>query len=195
MNKKVILALCVLALGTIFCTVNIPGGTSTGTPDIHVVVDATLTALAVRAPTAIPSTQGSSAVPTLSTTPMSSFPDTGTISGKLSYPASSIPPLRVVATSTVDGSVNYTDLPAGTFTYSLTVPVGTYTVVAYTIGGGGFPDGLPGGYTQMVPCGLGASCTDHTLIVVTVTAGSTMTDVDPGDWYAPTGTFPPRPGP
>jgi hypothetical protein len=199
MNKKVILALSLLALGTVFCTLNLPdGATPPVTTDIEAAVNATLTAVAAQASTVAPTaaaTLGPTAVPTLSTTPMSSFPDTGTISGKLSYPASAIPPLRVVATSTVDGSINYTDLPANTFTYSLIVPVGTYKVIAYTLGGGGYPDGLPGGYTQMVPCGLSASCTDHTLIVVTVTAGATVVNVDPGDWYAPDGTFPPRPGP
>jgi hypothetical protein len=185
MNKRLILALCVLALGTIFCTVSLPeGATPPPTTDLNAVVNATLTAVAAQAPTA---------APTLSTTPMSSFPDMGNISGTLSYPASSIPPLRVVATNTVDGSVNYTDTTAGQSTYSLDVPVGTYTVVAYTLGGGGFPDGLPGGYSRMVPCGLSVSCTDHTLIVVTVTVGATVTGIDPGDWYAPDGTFPPRP--
>jgi hypothetical protein len=82
---------------------------------------------------------------------------------------------------------------SGTSTYSMDVPVGTYIVVAYSIGGGGFPDGLPGGYTQAVPCGMLPGCDDHSPIKVTVTAGATLTDIDPADWYAPDGTFPPKP--
>ncbi len=45
----------------------------------------------------------------------------------------------------------------------------------------------------MVPCGLKAGCEDHSLIPVEVTAGNMATGVDPVDWYAPAGTFPPRP--
>jgi hypothetical protein len=32
----------------------------------------------------------------------------------------------------------------------LEVPTGTFQIVAYVIGGGGFPSGLAGGYTPMV---------------------------------------------
>ncbi len=186
MNKKVILALAVLCLGTIFCA-STPGTVAgpTDTPDLRTSVAATLTSIA----------GGGSATATLSTTPMSAFPATGMIAGRLSYPSEFIPPLRVAAFNSSDGSFNYTDTSAGQSTYQIEVPAGTYTVVAYTLGGGGVPSGLAGGYTQMVPCGLTASCTDHTLIQVTVAAGATVSGIDPGDWYALSGTFPPRPGP
>jgi hypothetical protein len=68
---------------------------------------------------------------------------------------------------------------------------GVYHVVAYTIGGGG----LSGAYTQMVPCGLQYGCNDHSLIDVTVTAGHLTTGVDPNDYYADPGAFPPNPVP
>jgi hypothetical protein len=133
--------------------------------------------------------------PTLSTTPMSSFPEMGTITGTLSYPASGIPALRIAAFELSTSEVSYMDTAAGQGSYSFDLPVGTYHVVAYTLGGGGYPSGLAGGYSQAVPCGLSVSCTDHSLINVVVTAGATTANVNPGDWYAPAGTFPPKPGP
>jgi hypothetical protein len=87
------------------------------------------------------------------------------------------------------------DTTSGQNTYTFDLPVGKYHVVAYSLGGGGFPTGLAGGYTQAVPCGLSASCTDHSLINVTVTLGATTPNVDPTDWYVDAGSFPPMPTP
>ena len=49
--------------------------------------------------------------------------------------------------------------------------------------------------SQAVPCGLSVTCTDHSLITVSVTAGATLTGIDPNDYYAPDGTYPPMPSP
>jgi hypothetical protein len=116
-------------------------------------------------------------------------PSTGMIAGDLSYPSEWIPPLRVVAfdvnTMVAAGSL---DTQENDSFYTLSLPVGTYYVVAYTM------DGLlAGGYTEAVPCGLTVACTDHSLIAVQVLADMSVPDIDPGDWYAPPGTFPPMP--
>lgn len=201
MRKWIVLGL--LALTTMFCSVNL-ADTATPTPDVAAMVHATLTAFAAAGgtgttpaatDTTAPPPAGPTATETLSTTPMSSFPDMGTISGTLMYPAEGIPPLRIAAFEVTTGEVSYMDTAANQNTYTFGLPVGSYHVVAYTHGGGGFPDGLPGGYTQAVPCGLSASCTDHSLITVTVTAGATTSGVDPNDYYAPDGSFPPMPSP
>lgn len=71
---------------------------------------------------------------------------------------------------------------------------GTYTVVAYTIGGQSFPAGRSGGYTQAVLCGLRQACNDHTLIKVAVAAGQAVSGINPADWYLVDGAFPPFPG-
>jgi hypothetical protein len=63
------------------------------------------------------------------------------------------------------------------------------------MGGGGFPAGLAGGYTQAVPCGLSVNCTDHSLIPVQVNNGVVTQNINPGDWYAPEGSFPSYPLP
>jgi len=50
-----------------------------------------------------------------------------------------------------------------------------------------------GSYTEYVRCGMQPPCSDHTVIVITVTAGQTTTGVDLRDWYAPQGAFPAPP--
>ncbi len=136
--------------------------------------------------------QGPQPQGTLSTTPMDFFPPMGNISGKLTYPASTIPALRIAAFEVTLNQVNYMDTQPGQDSYTFDLPEGKYHIVAYPIGVGS--PGLAGGYTQAVSCGLTVACTDHSLIEVTVTANQTTVNVDPDDWYAPPGTFPAMPG-
>lgn len=186
-----------LALSTVFCSFGAPP--SPPTPDVAAIVNATLTAVAAQAqPTTTP-TELPTALVVPSETPTVEardfFPPTGLVSGQLSYPASGIPPLRVVAFRLDDGTSSYVETSAGESMYALELPEGAYNIVAYAIGGDGFPSGLAGGYTKAVPCGLTVDCTDHTLIVVTVVVNTTLTDINPGDWYAGEDAFPPMPSP
>ena len=122
----------------------------------------------------------------------------GSISGALSYPAEGIPAMAVVAYWVGGGPQYYYYVltQQGQSSYQIdNLPIGNYHVVAYTMGGGGFPQGLAGGYTQAVPCGLSVNCNDHSLIDVQVSNGGVSTGVNPQDWYAPDGTFPPYPLP
>ncbi len=115
---------------------------------------------------------------------------TGSISGSLNYPSEGIPSLTVVAFNINTGFWYYVITASGTGFYTISdLPPGSYRVVAYAGGS------LAGGYSQAVPCGLTFSCTDHSLITVTVTAGNTTENVNPWDWYAPDGTFPANPVP
>lgn len=125
--------------------------------------------------------------------PSASAENTGSISGRLSYPSEAIPALRIVAFS-VDSDAWYSmDVPMNTFEYTLTdLPAGTYHVVAYVLPSDTFPP-LAGGYSEMVLCGLSVDCTDHSLADVIVTAGQDTPDINPGDWYAAEGFFPPMP--
>ena len=119
----------------------------------------------------------------------------GAISGLFGYPAESNPAVTIYAVSTADRGVFFSvAVPRGTApkpAYTITgVRPGTYYLLAYTDGNDG-PAG--GAYTEYVKCGLKASCSDHTLIGVTVGAGQTVRDIEVSDWYAPAGTFPVRP--
>ena len=125
------------------------------------------------------------------------IPALGTVTGSLSFPSSFIPPMRVAFFNLTDGSISYTDTGKNQGTYSMDLPAGSYKVVSYSYStgaptGGSPAQGAAGGYTQFVLCGLKYECSDHSLIPVTVTAGQTIV-VNPGDWYAPEGTFPPMP--
>jgi hypothetical protein len=113
----------------------------------------------------------------------------GAITGNLSYPSEGIPPLKVVAFDAgSQAPVAMVETEAGQSTYSLSVPIGAYYVVAYTLDGQ-----LAGGYSYAVLCGLSVECTDHTLMPVVVAPGYAPEDVDPADWYAPEGSFPAMP--
>jgi hypothetical protein len=119
----------------------------------------------------------------------------GAISGRLSYPSEFIPALVVFAIRADDGGtyrlLHTQRVPPGSPSYTMAaVEPGVYTVVAFVEGQG---SALAGAYTAAAACGLGAGCTDHSLLRVTVRAGATVTGIDVTDWYAGPGAFPSRP--
>ncbi|MGB7874424.1 MAG: hypothetical protein WBL25_08560 [Anaerolineales bacterium] len=149
------------------------------TQDVDDIVQATLQALTAQAP---------------GSTPESEAP--GSLSGQLGYPSEAIPPLRVVAFDTNSENFLFVETTYNQSTYQITgLPVGTYHVVAYTLGGGSFPAGLAGGYTQAVDCGLSSNCNDHSLVSVEVNAAQDTPNVNVTDWYSAENSFPPMPGP
>jgi hypothetical protein len=121
---------------------------------------------------------------------------TGSIAGDLYYPpGESIPALGIYAFPVANSSVAYVVHTAPVDkSYEMSgLPVGVYEVVAYTEStqAGGTAGG---GYTEAVLCGSQPACTDHSLVAVTVTGGASLTNIDPWDWNAPAGSFPPKPG-
>jgi hypothetical protein len=122
----------------------------------------------------------------------------GSIAGKLSYPADSLPPLRIVAFRVEKGvktrSYEYVEVfNQDTYLINNLKP-GAYWVIAYPITQAKqITSGLGGGYTKAVACGLSVNCTDHTLVEVQVNPGEVTNNIDPGDWYAPTGSLPKDP--
>lgn len=124
----------------------------------------------------------------------------GTVTGSLGYPSDFVPALAIYALPTnnlADGRyVVFTErsgvAPAGSVTYTMQVPAGTYYFVAYVREApAGNKNG--GAYTKYVTCGMQPPCSDHTLIPVTVTVGQTIGGVDIRDWYAGQDAYPPRP--
>lgn len=160
-----------------------PAGTAEPTESVGHIVQATFAAM-----TAQPESTSQQPASAVSATATGA---TGSISGSLNYPADSLPSMYVTAFQVGTQSYQYVITIAGQGTYEIdALPPGTYHIVAYTVGGGGFPAGLAGGFTKAVQCGLTADCTDHSLVDVPLSPGQTVTGVNPADWYAPDGTFP-----
>ena len=160
---------------------------ATDTPDVNVIVEQTFAAMTAQAIlTPSPAQDAATRTPAITITPT---PVPGSVSGALSYPSEFIPPLRVAAFNVNGLNYRYVDTMQNQATYQITgLAPGKYHVVAYIMGGE-----RAGGYTQMVPCGLSVDCADHSLIDVIVEAGKDTPDINPADWYAPEGTFPPMP--
>lgn len=116
------------------------------------------------------------------------YASTGLITGDLSFPSEHIPALTIIATRIDNGKNTFYSIQTadGQSSYALRVDPGVYHVIAYA---GDFA----GGYTQSVFCGAGFDCSDHSLLPVIVQEGDTLSNINPGDWYAPAGTFPSRP--
>src|SRR5258708_29086755 len=195
---RILMAIAFLSVFTAYCgslhqnvTINIDIPTDQPTVDLSHVVAATFESMTQQAKGAL----HSAATPVATSKPPSPTASAisstqGSISGDLNYPASSIPAMYVTAYQYGTQNYQFIISTPGQNHFKIDgLTPGVYQVIAYTVGGGGFPAGFAGGYTQALPCGLGASCTDHTLIDVTVKAGQTATGIDPFDWYAPPGTF------
>jgi hypothetical protein len=145
------------------------------------------TATAAVTATSFPTVMPTQALATVSLRP-------GSISGHLSYPGDYIPELRVVAFAADSPSqYYYVDTVQNQSTYQiLNIPVGSYHIIAYPLDP---TSDQAGGYSRAVPCGLMNTCQDHSLLDVAVASGQAIRNIDPADWYAPAGTYPPRPGP
>jgi hypothetical protein len=160
----------------------------TYTPNVDTIVAQTFAAMTIQALTSPPAggVGTSTPIPKLTITPTV---EPGSISGRLSYPSEFIPPQRVVAFQVNGYNYRFVDTMQNQNIYHITgLPPGVYHVVAYVMDGS-----FAGGYTQAVPCGLSVGCVDHSLIDVTVEAGKDTPYINPGDWYAPEGSFPPMP--
>ncbi len=186
--RRILLVLPLLALASVFCSM---GGL--GIPEG---IQQTLEALTQQVPmiqtqVAQSLTEAAPILTQMAETTVPNAATGGNIAGNLSYPSEGIPPLRVVAFRTDVNQYFYVDTLQNQSTFQIdNLPAGTYHVVAYTMGGE-----LSGGYTQSVICGLTVDCSDHTLIDVFVADGQVSGGVNPADWYAPPGSFPPFPAP
>lgn len=116
----------------------------------------------------------------------------GTIEGSLSYPGEFIPELEVCAENikTAEEFCTYEQIEDKKYMYGygykIEVPEGSYQVYAQLIeteDEDAYAD-YKAYYSEFVTCGLEYDCPSHNPITVEVSAGETVTDVDPHDWYA-----------
>jgi hypothetical protein len=181
MKKRPVLAILTLIVFTFAC---VPG-LAAPTQDVELIVQSTLQALTLQALEGTPAGESEAAV-----TPESPASQTGSISGKLSYPSSGIPPLLVVAFNIDTSDYYWIQTAQDQSTYQMDgLPPGAYHVVAYAL-----PDGkLAGRYDQFYVCGLAQSCNDDNWVDVQVQAGVVTPNVDPGNWYGGPEFYPPMP--
>jgi hypothetical protein len=110
----------------------------------------------------------------------------GLITGNASYPSEGLPEdEEVCAENIADKSKVYCINVgrSGAIGYELEVPVGKYYVYSKTK----LLSGYKAYYNEYVKCGLKVTCPDSghdQYIPVEVKANETVSDVDPGDWYA-----------
>jgi len=181
----------VLAGSSIMCSIFTMGNSQKVTPGEK---SATITSLQLT----VAKLEKQAITPTIEPTDPITFPtmvkpETGNISGTLSYPSEQIPPLRIVAINIKTGEYYATEVTDNNL-YGLDgIPTGTYHVIAYQLTESGTTMNMAGGYTKYVTCGMSVECTDHSLVDVAVEAGKLTTGIDPADWYAPQGTVPPAP--
>jgi hypothetical protein len=204
MKEKKMEKTSVLCLTIVLTLSACAGSPSTPTLDINVIVQSTLQALTQQAVAPVFSTENSAvtvtppAVPLLAVTATESSPSIpglgGAVTGTLSYPSNYIPAMAVIAfrAGGTPTDYYYAVTNEGDSSYAISgLAGGEYYIVAYSLDN----PALAGGYTQAVPCGLLASCTDHSLIPVPVANGGAVGDINPQDWYAPAGSFPDYPLP
>ena len=120
-------------------------------------------------------------------TPTNPPQQTGTIEGSLSYPSEGIPENMQVCAEDSKTKQNYCTSqhlkdPKYTYGvgYKIEVPVGGYFVHATVPS---FGNGYRAYYNEFVTCGLSVDCQSHENIEVSVSAGETLTGIDPHDWY------------
>ncbi len=115
----------------------------------------------------------------------------GTVTGNICYPSEGVPAVTIYAQSIYDDSWFSLEYPGGWGEYTFPgIPPGEYIFFAYVDEPG---IDFSGGYTAYVTCGMGADCTDHSLLAVHIDAGATVEEIDICDWYGPEGFLPPRP--
>lgn len=97
--------------------------------------------------------------------------------------------MRVVAFNGTNGTFFWVDTLENQQYYEITnLPPGDYTVVAYHR-----DNAMAAGYTNFVLCDFAPVCNDHSLKSVHVDVGTSASNINPDDYYAPVGTFPPNP--
>jgi hypothetical protein len=117
---------------------------------------------------------------------------TGSIEGGIGFPSEEVPAMHVYAIPADGGPAHRIDTEAGQLRFEIPgLPAGSYHVIAYPVGIGS--DGsLVGAWTDYVTCGMTASCLQHQLLPVAVSAGKATAGVRVEDWYASADSFPPE---
>ncbi len=109
----------------------------------------------------------------------------GVVSGQICFPSEVVPELTIYFREVNSDSVIEMPIGYNQTSYQKHLPAGTYQVYAWLPG---FEMG--GSYSEMVKCGLNATCTDHSLVSFVVEPGKATTGINVCDWYGGEGAVP-----
>lgn len=123
----------------------------------------------------------------ISATPTQIIINNGFIEGSLGFPSEGIPEAMVICAENISNNetaCTNNQLKDSKYTYGLGYKIeiapGNYHVYAYVPD---FNQNYRAYYSEFVTCGFSIDCPSHNPIAVEVTAGSTVENVDPQDWY------------
>jgi hypothetical protein len=193
-----LLTIGTLATSMMCSLIPVPPQIAPTTDPMQKTVDVRLTDLARPTPTPTETiTPRPTDTPTVTASPLpptATLPKPGSITGKLSYPGPSIPPLRVVTFKINESKWKSIDTAKNVVIYTFNdLPPGKYYVVSYPVDSSKTDPTFGGAYTRAVLCGISTQCTDHSLIEVEVKSGEITKNINLTDWYARIGTFPKNP--
>jgi hypothetical protein len=112
----------------------------------------------------------------------------GTINGKVCFPGGHLPAMTLFIQEVSTGQMTELLIAENQTSYSIDLEPGRYIAFAYINSGATFG----GAYSNLVLCGFGNDCTDHTLVEFEVSSGGTLNAIDICDWYS-LGSLPPDP--
>jgi hypothetical protein len=112
----------------------------------------------------------------------------GTITGKVCFPGGHLPEMTLFIQEVNSGQMTEMHIAENQTSYSVDLEPGRYIAFAYINSGATFG----GSYSELVLCGFGNDCTDHTLVEFEVVSGQSLTSVDICDWYS-LSSLPPDP--
>jgi hypothetical protein len=112
----------------------------------------------------------------------------GTINGKICFPGQHIPEMTLFIQEVTTGGLTELPIAENQTSYSLEIDPGRYLAYAYIDSGATFG----GSYSNLVVCGFGNDCSDHTLVEIEVSPGGTLNSIDICDWYS-LSSLPPDP--
>jgi hypothetical protein len=188
---QIIILSLTLASTSIMCSIFSSSQTPTPEPEKHkaTIASLQLTVAAIEQSSATSTPEPTKGQPF----PTMIKPPSGSITGNVSFPSEVLPKMRVVAVNIKTGETFSTDVIDQKSYILSDIPLGTYHVMAYLEDKSNAASAQGAGYSNAVPCGLKTNCTDHNLIDVEVREGVPTSGINPGDWYAPAGSFPPDP--
>lgn len=112
----------------------------------------------------------------------------GTIAGKVCFPGGHLPAMTLFIQETSTGILTEVPIAENQTSYNIDLEPGRYIAFAYINSGATFG----GAYSNLVLCGFGNECTDHTLVEFEVSSGQTLDSIDICDWYS-LSSLPPDP--